>query len=451
MADVDLTELATIFQDTLTRIDNLVFTTGEPSDELGTISSMAIDVDAKVLYGPKTVAGWGPGKLLTGADGRDPEFRTSGGYLQVRLIGDTDWQNLIPVADLPEGPPGPTPIISIGTVETAPSGDPAGASFGGTAEEPVLNLILPRGGKGDGGNAAWSPVIANVVDGARRVLQITDWTGGGGTKPATGFIGATGLVATAALATDIRGGGGAGSGDMTAANNLSELTDVGAARTKLSVYSKGEADTAMGSKADLVGGKIPVAQIPAVALVDTFTVASQAAMLALTAQPGDVAIRSDLSKSFILQAEPASTLGNWKELLTPTVVVPVKSSAGQMQAGTNATDFATAKDAADAQTPATVTPATAAAGLNFSNFNNAEITLTAALTVGAPSGGYPGKTGMLDLIQNATGGWNPAWHSNYILPPGFGVQSTANGRTCVPYRCEAGGKVRLYSPSKWTS
>jgi hypothetical protein len=132
-------------------------------------------------------------------------------------------------------------------------------------------------------------------------------------------------------------------------------------------------------------------------------------------------------------------------------LIPVKSSAAKMQAGTNATDFATAKDAADAQGAITVTPATAASGLNFTNFNNAEITLTAALTVGAPSGGYPGKSGMLDLIQNATGGWAVAWHANYILPPGFGIQTTANGRTCVPYRCEAGGKVRLFSPSKWTA
>src|SRR5690606_22153270 len=52
-----------------------------------------------------------------------------------------------------------------------------------------------------------------------------------------------------------------------------------------------------------------------------FEVASQAAMLALTGQKGDIAIRSDVNKSFILSASPASTLGNWKELKTPTDVV----------------------------------------------------------------------------------------------------------------------------------
>jgi hypothetical protein len=82
------------------------------------------------------------------------------------------------------------------------------------------------------------------------VWQIVDWTGGGGAKPATGFIGPTGLVATAAEATDVRGPGGAGTGDMIAANNLSDLTDDAAARTNLDVYSKAETDDAAAAAAD---------------------------------------------------------------------------------------------------------------------------------------------------------------------------------------------------------
>ena len=65
--------------------------------------------------------------------------------------------------------------------------------------------------------------------------------------------------------------------------------------------------------------KIPNSQLPVLAITDTFPVATQAAMLALsTAEQGDVCIRTDLSKSFILAQTPASTLANWKELLTPT-------------------------------------------------------------------------------------------------------------------------------------
>jgi hypothetical protein len=65
-------------------------------------------------------------------------------------------------------------------------------------------------------------------------------------------------------------------------------------------------------------GLIPTNQLPALAITETSVVASQAAMLALTAQVGDIAVRTDVNKSFILTAEPATTLGNWQELLTPT-------------------------------------------------------------------------------------------------------------------------------------
>jgi len=68
-------------------------------------------------------------------------------------------------------------------------------------------------------------------------------------------------------------------------------------------------------------GKVPAAQLPDLSITDTFVVADQVAMLALTAQRGDVAVRSDLNRSFILASEPASTLANWQELLTPTDAV----------------------------------------------------------------------------------------------------------------------------------
>lgn len=71
-------------------------------------------------------------------------------------------------------------------------------------------------------------------------------------------------------------------------------------------------------------------------ITDTFVVSSQAAMLALsTAEKGDVAVRTDLNKTFILTASPYSTLGNWQELLTPTD--SVTSVAGKTGAVTLST------------------------------------------------------------------------------------------------------------------
>ncbi len=77
------------------------------------------------------------------------------------------------------------------------------------------------------------------------------------------------------------------------------------------------------------GGQIPSAQLPPIAITDTFVVASQAAQLALTAEVGDVAVRTDQNKSYILRLSPASTFANWQELLTPTdAVLSVNSKTG---------------------------------------------------------------------------------------------------------------------------
>lgn len=68
-------------------------------------------------------------------------------------------------------------------------------------------------------------------------------------------------------------------------------------------------------------GKVPSSQLPALALTNIWTVASQAAQLALVAQEGDVAIRTDLNRSFVHNSGAAGTMADWSELLTPTDTV----------------------------------------------------------------------------------------------------------------------------------
>ena len=75
-------------------------------------------------------------------------------------------------------------------------------------------------------------------------------------------------------------------------------------------------------------GKLNTSILPAIALVDVYTVDSEAAMLALNAQQGDIAIRTDESKTYILSKEPASTLANWIELLFPISVTSVNGKTG---------------------------------------------------------------------------------------------------------------------------
>ena len=64
-------------------------------------------------------------------------------------------------------------------------------------------------------------------------------------------------------------------------------------------------------------GKLNPTVIPALALTDTYTVADEAAMIALDAQPGDIAIRLDVNATFILKTAPANVVENWTQLLTP--------------------------------------------------------------------------------------------------------------------------------------
>jgi hypothetical protein len=77
------------------------------------------------------------------------------------------------------------------------------------------------------------------------------------------------------------------------------------------------------------GGKVPTSQLPALAITSTFVVNSQAAQLALTTQEGDVAVRTDLNKTFIRNSGVAGTMADWQEMLTPTdTVISVNGFTG---------------------------------------------------------------------------------------------------------------------------
>jgi len=65
-------------------------------------------------------------------------------------------------------------------------------------------------------------------------------------------------------------------------------------------------------------GKLADSIIPKIAITNTYEVDNESAMLALTAEEGDIAIRSDLPATFILKTAPASVKANWKQLATPT-------------------------------------------------------------------------------------------------------------------------------------
>ena len=129
-------------------------------------------------------------------------------------------------------------------------------------------------------------------------------------------------------------------GLVTAVANLSteDLPEITADDvTGLGTAAKLDAGTANGNVV-VVGsdGKIDPNLMPALAITSVHVVGTEEEMLALQAQEGDVCVRTDLEKSFILKQAPASTVGNWIELDSPTDAV--QSVNGKTGAVTLVTD-----------------------------------------------------------------------------------------------------------------
>ena len=80
--------------------------------------------------------------------------------------------------------------------------------------------------------------------------------------------------------------------------------------------------TALNGKADLVGGVVPTSQLPSLAVTEYLgTVANQTALLALTGQKGDWAIRTDTGSTWVIVGTNPSVIGSWVELATPADAV----------------------------------------------------------------------------------------------------------------------------------
>ena len=94
-----------------------------------------------------------PGTVSDGKDGITPTIGKNGNW----YLGSSD------TGKPSRGADGAVPDIQIGTVTTLPADSDATASMGGTAENPLLNLGIPRGADGQGGGSGGTDISLGLT------------------------------------------------------------------------------------------------------------------------------------------------------------------------------------------------------------------------------------------------------------------------------------------------
>jgi hypothetical protein len=234
---------------------------------------------------------------------------------QPTVIGDAGntWaMNLLPTINQ-AGSAGATMFL-INVTETSLGTGPYNlidAQIGGVSRFTVdrMGLVTGQGFVGDG-SALTSLNASALAAGTVPVARL-----GTGTASASNWLrGDNSWVAP--TKSDVGLGNLTNDLQLTAANNLSDLASAPAARGHLGLGTAATLNA--GTSANYVlqldsSGKIPTSVLPAIAIGERFTAASQAAMLALTAQIGDVAVRTDQSNAvYLLTDSDATSADNWK-------------------------------------------------------------------------------------------------------------------------------------------
>jgi hypothetical protein len=311
----------------------------------------------------------------------------------------------------PVGPPGsagggPATSTTLGGIKLA--GDLSGTADAPTVPGLVGKYILPSGGipLADLDSATRS-LINNAV-------QPAALTSGLATKANTSHTHAE--VDVTGLISDL-----AGKAATSHTHAQTDITGLG---------------SALAAKADLVGGKIPQAQLPAVALTDYLgTVANEAAMLALTGQRGDWCWRSDTGTEWQLVADNPALLNSWQEHHYPAS--PVQSVAGRTGAVTlSKTDvgLSNVDNTADTAKPVSTAQAAAIAAkysLPVGGVPKTDLASAVQTSLGladtalqsAPVASVAGKTGAVTLVKGDVGLGNVDNTSDVNKPISTATQS----------------------------
>jgi hypothetical protein len=140
---------------------------------------------------------------------------------------------------------------------------------------------------------------------------------------------------------------------LTAADAAAARTAIGAGTSNLALGLT--SSTAMPGNTTFsftqIVGTLSTSQLPPLAINDVFAPADQAAMLALTAQRGDMAIRVDTGKTFVLATDSPGTLADWKQITAAGDVVSVAGRTGAVVLSKTDVGLANVDNTSDANKP----------------------------------------------------------------------------------------------------
>jgi hypothetical protein len=165
-----------------------------------------------------------------------------------------------------------------------------------------------------------------------------------------------------------------------------------------------------------ITGLIATAQLPPIAITNLYTVADQAAMLALTAERGDMVIRQDNAETYVLSTDSPATLADWKMITAPGNVTSVAGRQGAVVLTKSDVGLANVDNTSDLNKPISTATQTA--------LNGKEATIAAGTTAQYRRGDKTWQT----LDKTAVGLANVDNTSDASKPVSTAQQSALNAK-----------------------
>lgn len=195
-------------------------------------------------------------------------------------------------------------------------------------------------------------------------------------------------------------------------------------------------------------GTIHATNIPVVALTTVQTAANQAAHLALTAQEGDIVVRSDENKSYVHNGGSAGTMADYTELLTPTdAVLSVNGQTGAVTISNATTSSAglmssTDKSKLDGVESGATADQTITAGSGLTGGGTGDVTISHADTSSQASVNGSGRTYIQDITLDTYG---------HVTAIGTATETVTNTNQLTTFQVEDGDgtEVTISHAKEW--